>query len=147
MKLHDLKRKTPNYKAAQVGRGGKRGKTSGRGTKGQDSRSGHKKRPELRDFIKKVPKMRGRGKNSFKSFAEIAIVVPLSALDKVFKDGDRVEPATLFAIGLIEKSEDRFPRIKILLSGEIKKKVIVSGVEVSRAAKAVIEKAGGTVHA
>ncbi|MEN9621990.1 MAG: hypothetical protein RLZZ67_424 [Candidatus Parcubacteria bacterium] len=147
MKLHDLKRKTPNYKAAQVGRGGKRGKTSGRGTKGQDSRSGHKKRPELRDFIKKVPKMRGRGKNSFKSFAERATVVPLSALSKVFKDGDRVEPATLFAKGLIEKTEGNFPRIKILLSGEITKKVIVSGVEVSASVKAVIEKAGGTVHA
>jgi large subunit ribosomal protein L15 len=129
MKLHDLKRKTPNYKAAQVGRGGKRGKTSGRGTKGQDSRSGHKKRPELRDFIKKVPKMRGRGKNSFKSFAERATVVPLSALDKVFKDGDRVEPGTLFK------------------KGTITKKIIISGIEVSAGVKAVIEKAGGTVHA
>lgn len=147
MKLHDLKRKTPNYKAAQVGRGGKRGKTSGRGTKGQDSRSGHKKRPELRDFIKKVPKMRGRGKNSFKSFAEIVIAVPLSALDKVFKDGDRVEPATLVKKGLIERTEGNFPRVKILLSGGITKKVTVSGVEISASAKAAIEKAGGTVHA
>lgn len=147
MKLHDLKRKTPNYKAAQVGRGGKRGKTSGRGTKGQDSRSGHKKRPELRDFIKKVPKMRGRGKNTFKSFAEIAVAVPLSAIDKAFKDGDRVEPKTIFAKGLIEKTEGNFPRVKILLSGEITKKVIVSGVEISNGAKVAIEKVGGTVHA
>ncbi|HEY0907870.1 MAG TPA: uL15 family ribosomal protein [Candidatus Paceibacterota bacterium] len=147
MKLHDLKRKTPNYKAAQVGRGGKRGKTSGRGTKGQDSRSGHKKRPELRDFIKKVPKMRGRGKNSFKSFAERATVVPLSAIDKVYKDGERVEPATLVKKGLVERTEGNFPRIKILLSGEITKKVTVSGVEISASTKAAIEKAGGTVHA
>ncbi len=147
MKLHDLKRKTPNYKAAQVGRGGKRGKTSGRGTKGQDSRSGHKKRPELRDFIKKVPKMRGRGKNSFKSFAEIAVVVPTSAIEKNYKDGERVEPATLVKKGLVERSEGNFPRIKVLLSGEITKKVIVSGVEASASVKAAIEKAGGTVHA
>ncbi len=147
MKLHDLKRKTPNYKAAQVGRGGKRGKTSGRGTKGQDSRSGHKKRPELRDFIKKVPKMRGRGKNSFKSFAERATVVPLSAIDKVFKDGDRVEPGTLFKKGLIERTEGNFPRVKILLSGEITKKVTISGVEASAGVKAAVEKAGGKVHA
>ncbi len=147
MKLHDLKRKTPNYVAAQVGRGGKRGKTSGRGTKGQDSRSGHKKRPELRDFIKKVPKLRGRGKNSFKSFAEIAVAVPLSAIEKTFKDGERVEPKTLFAKGIIEKIDGNYPRVKILLSGEVTKKVIVSDVEISASAKAMIEKAGGTVHA
>lgn len=68
MQLHLLKRKTPNKKSKQVGRGGTRGKTSGRGTKGQNARAGRKKRPELRDFIKRVPKLRGRGKNSLKSF-------------------------------------------------------------------------------
>lgn len=67
MQLHNLKRKTPNKKSKQVGRGGKRGKTSGKGTKGQNARAGRKKRPELRDFIKRFPKMRGRGKNSLKS--------------------------------------------------------------------------------
>jgi large subunit ribosomal protein L15 len=68
MQFHSLKRKTPNKKSKQVGRGGTRGKTSGRGTKGQNARAGRKKRPELRDFIKRVPKLRGRGKNSNKSF-------------------------------------------------------------------------------
>ncbi len=68
MQYHSLKRKTPNKKSAAVGRGGKRGKTSGRGTKGQNARAGHKNRPELRDFIKRIPKLRGRGKNSNKSF-------------------------------------------------------------------------------
>ncbi|MBX4206209.1 uL15 family ribosomal protein [Candidatus Parcubacteria bacterium] len=67
MQFHTLKRKTPNKKSKQVGRGGTRGKTSGRGTKGQNARSGRKKRPELRDFIKRVPKLRGRGKSSLKS--------------------------------------------------------------------------------
>lgn len=67
MQFHSLKRKTPNKKSRQVGRGGTRGKTSGRGTKGQNARAGRKKRPELRDFIKRVPKLRGRGKNSNKS--------------------------------------------------------------------------------
>ena len=67
MQFHTLKRKTPNQKPKVVGRGGKRGKTSGRGTKGQNARAGHKKRPELRDFIKRVPKLRGRGKSSLKS--------------------------------------------------------------------------------
>lgn len=68
MQYHSLKRKTPNKKSTAVGRGGKRGKTSGRGTKGQNARAGRKKRPELRDFIKRFPKLRGRGKNSNKGF-------------------------------------------------------------------------------
>ncbi len=67
MQFHTLKRKTPNQKSKQVGRGGKRGKTAGRGTKGQNARAGRKKRPELRDFIKRVPKLRGRGKHGLRS--------------------------------------------------------------------------------
>ncbi len=67
MQFHSLKRKTPNKRSKQVGRGGTRGKTSGRGTKGQNARAGRKKRPELRDFIKRVPKLRGRGKSPLKS--------------------------------------------------------------------------------
>ena len=67
MQFNTLKRKTPNKKSKMVGRGGKRGKTSGRGTKGQNARAGRKKRPELRDFIKRVPKLRGRGVSSLKS--------------------------------------------------------------------------------
>lgn len=67
MQLHTLKPKTPRKKAKQVGRGGTRGKTAGRGTKGQNARAGRKKRPELRDFIKRIPKLRGRGINSLKS--------------------------------------------------------------------------------
>ncbi|MEK7163484.1 MAG: uL15 family ribosomal protein [Patescibacteria group bacterium] len=147
MQIHDLKRKTPNTKNPSIGRGGKRGKTSGRGTKGQDARSGRKKRPELRDFIKRIPKLRGRGKNSFKSFAPRAEVVLLSMLEKNFKSGDRVEPASIIARGIIEKTEGNFPRIKILSGGEITKKLIVSGVEISASARAAIEKVGGVVHA
>lgn len=68
MQLHTLKPKTRSRKSQRVGRGGKRGKTAGRGTKGQNARAGRKKRPELRDFIKRFPKLRGRGKNSLKSY-------------------------------------------------------------------------------
>jgi ribosomal protein L15 len=67
MQFHTLKSKTQRKKAVKVGRGGKRGKTAGRGTKGQNARAGRKKRPELRDFIKRFPKLRGRGKNQLKS--------------------------------------------------------------------------------
>ncbi|MEK7194527.1 MAG: uL15 family ribosomal protein [Patescibacteria group bacterium] len=68
MQSHNLKSKTKRTRSKQVGRGGTRGKTSGRGTKGQNARAGRKKRPEIRDFIKRFPKLRGRGKSSLKSF-------------------------------------------------------------------------------
>jgi large subunit ribosomal protein L15 len=71
MQFHNLKPKTKRKTSAQVGRGGKRGKTSGKGTKGQNARAGRKKRPELRDFIKRIPKLRGRGVNSLKSFQPV----------------------------------------------------------------------------
>ena len=67
MQFHNLQSKTKRKRSRQVGRGGTRGKTAGRGTKGQNARAGHKKRPELRDFIKRIPKLRGRGKSSLKS--------------------------------------------------------------------------------
>src|SRR5262245_43415808 len=145
MQFNNIKRTTPNRKKPLVGRGGKRGKTSGRGTKGQKARAGNKKRPELRDFIKRMPKLRGY---AFKSFAPLAVLVPLSAIEREFKAGERVEPATLVAKGLVDKSEGNFPRIKILTSKastkqgavEITKKLVVSGVEVSAGAKAAFEK-------
>jgi len=54
-----------------VGRGGKHAKTSGRGGKGQTARSGNKRRPELRDIIKRLPKNRGY---QFKSIQKLFIV-------------------------------------------------------------------------
>ena len=68
MQFHNLQAKTKRKYARQVGRGGTRGKTAGRGTKGQNARAGRKKRPEMRDIIKRIPKLRGRGKSSLKSF-------------------------------------------------------------------------------
>ena len=64
MQIHNLKRLHKNKKDRLVGRGGKHAKTSGRGGKGQTARAGNKRRPELRDIIKKLPKNRGY---SFKS--------------------------------------------------------------------------------
>ncbi len=59
MQIHNLKRLHKNKKDRIVGRGGKHAKTSGRGGKGQTARAGNKRRPELRDIIKKLPKNRG----------------------------------------------------------------------------------------
>ena len=55
MQIQNLKRVTKNKKTATVGRGGKRGKTCGRGGKGQTARAGPKIRPEWRAIIEKMP--------------------------------------------------------------------------------------------
>jgi|SRR3989344_2832485 len=72
MQIHNLKRQHKNKKDRLVGRGGKHAKTSGRGGKGQTARAGNKRRPELRDIIKKLPKNRGY---QFKSIRKL-IVLP-----------------------------------------------------------------------
>jgi ribosomal protein L15 len=59
MQIHELKREHKNRRDRLVGRGGKHAKTSGRGGKGQTARAGNKRRPELRDIIKRLPKNRG----------------------------------------------------------------------------------------
>jgi ribosomal protein L15 len=79
MQSHTLKARTKRVRSKQIGRGGTRGKTSGKGTKGQNARAGRKKRPELRDFIKRFPKLRGRGKNSLKGFQTKLIGAALQA--------------------------------------------------------------------
>ncbi len=71
MQIHNLKRKHKNKKDRIVGRGGKHAKTSGRGGKGQTARAGNKRRPELRDIIKKLPKNRGY---QFKSIRKLVLV-------------------------------------------------------------------------
>src|SRR5512146_2453345 len=98
MQTNALKRIHPNKKRMIVARGGKRGKTSGRGGKGQTARAGNKRRPEWRDIIKKLPKLRGRGKNSNKSVktsAQKPAVVNLAILEGVLSSGDTVTPAIL----------------------------------------------------
>ncbi len=144
MQTHNLKRQHPNTKTRQVGRGGTRGKTSGRGTKGQNARAGHKKRPEIRDFIKRVPKLRGRGKNINTSIELKPTVINLKKLN-VFKDGDTVSPQILVKKGIVRTISGVFPRVKILGGGQLSRKIKVKGCQVSASARLAIEKAGGEV--
>jgi large subunit ribosomal protein L15 len=145
MQIHELKRKNPNKKPIKVGRGGKRGKTSGKGTKGQNARSGSSRRPEIRDMIKKIPKLRGRGVNINKSFQQKSQPISLSILDKNFKDGEKVTPNNLFEKNLVKKEMGKLPLVKILATGELTKKLIISKCSVSKKAQDSIEKAGGKI--
>ncbi len=143
--MNILQRTTKNKKAKTVGRGSKRGKTSGRGTKGQAARAGNKKRPELRDRIKKLPKLRGRGKNINKAFRIKPTVVNVGMIASSFAANADVTPSALFEKGLIRRVGGKLPAIKVLAGGEIAHAVMVYDCEVSPAAKAKIEAAGGTI--
>jgi len=141
MQSHTLKREHPNKKSRLVGRGGTRGKTSGRGGKGQTARAGNKRRPQIRDIIKKIPKLRGY---KFKSITNKFSPVNVEALN-IFASGSVVNGATLFEKNLIRKVGGVMPKIKILGNGDLKVKVSVIDCAVSKSAQTKIEKAGGSV--
>lgn len=141
--MHTLKRKSALKTSARVGRGGKRGKTAGRGTKGQNARSGRKKRPEERDMIKKIPKMRGRGKNSNTTIQTKAFAIPVMALETLSKG--EVNVRTLIANKIIQLPKRQRPVVKILGTGKLSKAFTLKGIEVSATAKKAIEDAGGAV--
>ncbi len=141
MQLNQIKPKTKNKKPKYVGRGGRHGKTSGRGTKGQNARAGRKKRPEMRDIIKKLPKRRGY---RFQSIQTKPVVIPVFSLS-VFENGDKVTIEALINKKLVSKSKGMHPKVKILSGGELAKKLTISGCTVSASARAIIEKAGGSV--
>ena len=126
MQVHNLS-KSGNKKAKRIGRGGKRGSFSGRGIKGQKSRSGRRIRPQIRDIIKKMHKRRGYGRNRAQSVnankAKIA-VVNLREIDKKFKDGDKITPKELVVARLVKMQGDKMPKIKILGDGKLTKKLV-----------------------
>ena len=142
VQIHTLQPKTARTKGKRIGRGGKRGTYSGRGTKGQLARSGRKLRPELRDIIKKIPKLRGRGKSVFTSSETKSSVVNLGAIERVFETGSEVTPKTLLQRGLVRQVGGKLPVVKILGTGALTKKMHFKDVQFSASAKAAIEKVG-----
>jgi len=152
MQIHQLKvsaqggsasggksRKKPKRR---VGRGGKKGTYSGRGMKGQKSRSGASVNPIFEGgrstLIEHLPKMRG-----FKSSRPKNQILNIEKIDSRFKDGDAVNPRTLREHGLIRKMN---VAVKILGKGEITKKIVVEKCLVSKSAKEKIEAAGGSLR-
>lgn len=157
MHLSTLKAKHPRKSQKRVGRGGKRGTTSGAGTKGQKSRAGATVRAGFRGGDNRIwqlfPKQRGASKKhgnksphrkhryfSIKRYKPWEVNV--RALD-IFNDGDTVSLDTLKAKGLI--SGDAY-QVKILATGDLKRKLIFKGMAVSGSAKQKIEQAGGTLE-
>lgn len=138
MQLHTLVRKHKNEtKATRVGRGGKRGTTSGGGQKGQKSRSGHRIRPAIRDLIQRLPKLRGY-RNKLKN--DRATVVTLSTLAGL--SAPVITMKVLVDGGLVESMNHV---VKVLSTGRLDKALKLEGLAVSAGAKVKIEKAGGSV--
>ncbi|OGG47984.1 50S ribosomal protein L15 [Candidatus Kaiserbacteria bacterium RIFCSPHIGHO2_02_FULL_50_9] len=137
MQLHNLQTRNTRRRRV-IGRGGKRGKTSGRGTKGQKARAGHKMRPELRDIIKKLPKRRGY---RFQSFAEKPRVISLAAIAPLFTEKETVTPKALKQKGLIRGTGS----VKILGSHALGKKLTVRDCLVSASSRESIEQSGGVI--
>lgn len=129
-------------KRVRVGRGtaSGHGKTSRRGHKGQKARSGG--RVPLGFEGGQMPLQRRLPKSGFNSTKALTRdEIRLAELAKV--DGDEVSPETLRKAGLVSAN---IKDIKIILQGEVKKAYKVSGVRVTKGAKAAIEKAGGKVE-
>jgi large subunit ribosomal protein L15 len=148
MQLHELKPTAPRKSAKRVGRGGKRGKTSGRGHKGQKARAGNSTRPEMRDIIKKIPKLRGHGINRARTVNPDRVrpvVINVSALETAFKAGATVTAKSLVAAGVTETIKKRAPQVKILGNGNLTIKLVIEDCQVSQSAKEKIEAAGGSV--
>ena len=146
MRMHEIKRNTPNKLKKIIGRGGTRGKTSGHGHKGQKQHGGHGIRPAIRDFIKKIPKLRGRGKNINTSIKSKPVVINLFVIDNVYDLGEVVSPATLQEKKILKSNQLPDGGVKILADGEITKKLIFSGCLFSKEAKEKIEKASGIIE-
>ena len=152
MKLHNL---TSIQKRSQrIGRGGKRGSYSGRGVKGQKSRSGRRIRPAERDLIIRLPKLRGfRNKPKGEASKVFNLgTVSLSLMPKKKNPAEQtpvkkdivITKEFLKTAGLLGKKFKG--TVKILGAGEITFPVSVKGISVSEGAREKIEKAGGKVE-
>ena len=142
MQLHELRPKHKLEGKKRVGRGGKKGTFSGKGNKGQRSRSSHKFVPVIRGLIKRYPKLRGY---RFKGVSQELTLANVEILEKRFAVGETVNPKTLLEKKAVRRINGRTPKIKILGKGEIKKALNIEGCLISKMAKEKIEKAGGTV--
>lgn len=126
-----------------IGEGSGGGQTSGKGQKGQRSRSGDGKMPGFEGgqtpLLRRVPK-RGFGNKIFRVAYQ---VVSLSQIEKVFRNQTEV---TLESLKLHGLTKGKLP-VKILADGELTRSYKVSAHAFSQSAKQKIEKAGGTAEA
>jgi large subunit ribosomal protein L15 len=128
--------------AKRVGRGigSGKGKTAGRGHKGQKSRSGGKVRPGFEGG--QMPLQKRLPKYGFTSrISRTTAQVRLGELNAV--EGSVIDLAALKGADLIKEN---VVRARVFLSGELKKAVTIKGIVVTKGAREAIEKSGGKVE-
>lgn len=117
------------------------GKTAGRGHKGQKSRSGGGVKPGFEGG--QMPLQKRLPKYGFTSrVSRISAEVRLSELNSI--EADVIDIEALKSASVISAG---IKRVKVFLSGELKKAVTVKGLAVTKGAQAAIEAAGGKVEA
>jgi len=142
MQLHEIQPFHKRKRSKRVGRGGKRGTYSGRGVKGQKSRAGRRFKPAIRELIKRYPKLRGY---RFKSFRPKPAIVNIDMLEKKYKDLEIVSPKSLLDKKIIRRIKGKTPQVKILGTGELKRKLIIKDCQFSKKAEEKIKEAGGNI--
>ena len=148
MKLHDLHPTTGAKKRRKrVGRGisAGQGKTAGRGTKGQNARSGGGVRPYFEGgqlpLVRKIPF--ARGYKFFNPYKMEFNPVNLDQLVENFAADSEVSPETLTQVGLVKHATDM---VVVLGRGKIDRPLKVSAHRISASARDKIEAAGGMVE-
>ena len=149
MKLSDLRPAPGSHKHERRlgrGHGSGRGKTAGRGTKGQKARTGGKIHRAFNGgqtrLSKRLPFMRGLG-NSNTPFRRDYAIVNVSDLE-IFEAGSQVTPEELVEQGFMTKAQGK-GLVKILGDGEVDHALNVRAHKFSASARAKIEAAGGSV--
>ena len=118
------------------------GKTSGKGQKGQNSRSGGGVRPGFEGG--QLPLFRRLSKRGFNNYNFRTVYATVNVSDlEVFEEGTVVTKELLIEKGLVKKELDG---IKVLGNGELTKKLTVKANKFSSSAKAKIENVGGTIE-
>ena len=144
MKLHELEYTEGARRASfRVGRGigTGNGKTSGKGQKGQNSRSGGGTRLGFEGG--QNPLFRRLPKRGFHNSTRIEFAIVNVEDLEVFEDGVEVTPTLLKEAGLVRKE---YNGVKILGNGTLTKKLTVKANKFSKAAEAAIKNAGGTIE-
>ncbi len=147
MKLHQLPKSTHQKTAQRVGRGGKRGTTSGRGQKGQKSRSGHRIRPAQRDVLLRIPKHRGfRNKPLTNNPVFELNVNTLMTKAKPLAEGKKalaIDATVLKQLGIIPLGYKG--GVKVIGTAKESLALELHGIKVSASVRSAIEKAGGSI--
>ena len=138
MQLHQIKPIHKNKSKKRIGRGGKRGTFSGRGSKGQNAR-GARLGADFRGGSTKKTEIKHR---SFRIKENKPAILNLKDLKGIFSEGETISPSTLKEKNILNSNK---VKVKILSDGEIGGKFNFSGILFSKSAREKVIKAGGEI--